>query len=512
MQGCEFYKYAHGKDFALIWWYFLCLVVILNLCNSAFCAQPRQTDELPPQSKTCEIVINADSIIGLVYEHNPEVAATRYAMEAAQYQFKDFERNLSQFTPIIFRSDLDRRDKSPDENQDYSVRVGAEKNFFDGGSIFGGFGHRGRFGDSGSGQSSFIETDITLPLFSSNTTLRRITDRSRQENEMFNTQLAYINVLRGNISRAQFRYFAIAWRQEHIVRRNKCISDLRSIMELPRAKNIRAHALIESEIREVEGYNLAGKQEINGILFDLRRSIGLESLDISQINGANLFNFNLFEVEHYGKFYLTATLDQLLERARQNDIRIKVLGNARANSIEKKRLAIKGKWDVFVDFDGQLDVASGGDLQDRNGYVAEAGIRITKIDPTLLSYSLGRAVAEIGKYDALIKAQHLATRHQIEMQMFVAKSKWQQYEAAYDTVKSKRRVYHQKLGDYKDGKGTIDNLVDSRKAVYYAEMNLVDVFNVFYAGVILLDYACGTYFSKLGIDVQTFENKRDNLN
>lgn len=390
MQGCEFYKYAHGKDFALICRYLLYIILILNLCSAGLFANPEASDKSQlPQLQSGDIIINADSIIGLVYKHNPEVAAERYGMEAAQYQFKDFERNLSQFTPIIFRSDLDRRDKSPDENQDYSVRVGAKKDFFDGGSIFGGVGHRGGFGDSGSGQSSFIETDITLPLFSSNTTLRRITDRSRQENEMFNTQLVYINTLRALIRRAQFSYFSIVGRQEHIVRRNKCISDLRSILNLPQARNTRAHGLIESDIQEVEGYNLAGKQEINGILFDLRRDIGLESLDISQINGANVFNFNLFEVEHYGKSYLTATLDQLLERARQNDIRIKVLGNARANSMEKKRLAIEGKWDVFLDLDGQLDVASGGDLQDRNGYVAEAGIRITKIDPTLLSYSHG---------------------------------------------------------------------------------------------------------------------------
>ena len=152
-------------------------------------------------------VVDAHTIVQLVFGLNPEVVSARYVLEAAEFQFKDFQRNLSQFTPFVLRSEILRDHRHPIEWQNYRAVVGAEKDFFDGSSIFAGVGHRGEFGDSDQGNSQFIETQVTFPLAGSNTTLRRITDRSREENEMFNSRLDYIDTVRDAIQEAQIAYF-----------------------------------------------------------------------------------------------------------------------------------------------------------------------------------------------------------------------------------------------------------------------------------------------------------------
>lgn len=485
-----------------------CLLLSLNyglVCGRTMGAKASDvsgTDNL-------NVIVDINTIANLVFEYNPEILAARYAREAAEYQFKDFERNLSQFTPFISNSSITRQDRSPDEDHDYSTEYGVQKDFFDGGSVFGGVGHSGGFGDSGGAGKNFIRTDITLPLFSSNTTLRRITDRSRQENELFNTRLQYIAGVRGQIWRAQMEYLNTVLYKERGIHRGGCISDFESFLTTERVKANSAYAQqIQSEIQELQADVMHYQERVDVRLLDLALAIGLDSLGLERINGSRMFARDVFAGDFYGKSYLTKSVDELLAIARQNDIRVRVLENARANSVEKKRLALEGKWDAFLDLDGRLDVAGSGDAKDDNGYSIESGLRVDRVDPVLLDYSLKRAEAEIKEYDAYIKEQLLNTRTVIERGLFDAKTYRSRHDQILGSIHSKYIVYNQKLEDFTEGKETLDKLIGSRKEIVWEERGRLFMLLNYYKSIAILDRECGVYLAKLGINTELAEGRQ----
>ena len=442
--------------------------------------------------------VTIDSLMQLVFDENPEVVSARYALEVAEFQFKDFVRNLSQFTPFLSQSYITRSQRWYEENQVYSTRVGMEKEFFDGSSVSTGFGYRGNFGDPESGTGQFLDTDITFPLFGSNTTLRRITSLSREENELFNARLEYVDEIRDNIREAHYHYFDLLTVKENRARRIECIEDYKGFLALPRVQSSPVERQqIETVIQSEQADIIRFEETINHILIYLRFSIGRKELSLAQVN-----SFNLYSEDYYGKSYLSRTVEQILAEADRNDINIKVLENARKNSLEKKRLAEEGKWDVFTDLNGRYDINGDGSLRDDNGYFIGTGLRVTKIDPVLLGYSLGRAVAEINEYDALIRQQHLQTKNQIDQEWFIARNRRKQYEGLLESVQSKRRVYLQKRKDYAEGKESIDNLIDYRKQLTNTQISLVQSLHNFYWSIVRLDHACGVYFTKLGINLE----------
>lgn len=477
-------------------------IIILNLGSVSIYARAEKSEEISSSQSTnseAGVIVNIESIIQLVFGKNPEVVSSRYAREAAEFQFKDFERNLSQFTPLLFRSNVEREQRRYDEEQEYSTRVGMEKEFFDGSSIFTGVGYRGGAGDPGHKGGQFLETDITFPLFGSNTTLRRITMRSREENEMFNTRLEYVDTIRDNIRDAQFAYFDLLCYRERLAVTNECLEDYKGFLTIPRTQsNPVERRQVEGEIQSLQSEILRWKEYINEELLALQFFIGLQELSPSQISP-----LDLYIKDYYGKSYLTRTVDELLAEANQNDVKIRVLENARKNSVEKKQLAEQGKWDIFVDFNAQYDMDGSGGLRNENGYLMGVGLRIKRIDATLLSYSLRRAVAEINKYNALIRGQRLKTKNQIDREWFTANNRRKECEELFESVKSRRAVYFQKRRDYTEGKETVDNLITSRRRLMRTQTNLTRSLEGFYSSIIRLDHACGVYFTKLGINVLT---------
>jgi len=459
--------------------------------------EQNQEVEIGDGNSEAASTVAIESLMQLVFDENPEVVSARYALEVAEFQFKDFVRNLSQFTPFLSRSSITRSQRRYEEEQVYSTRVGLEKEFFDGASIFTGVGHGGNFGDPESGGGQFFETDITFPLFGSNTTLRRITARSREENELLNARLDYVDIIRDNIREAQFHYFDLLTIKENKSRRIECIEDYKGFLTIGRAQsNPVERRQIEASIQSEEADILRFEETINHILIHLRFSIGRKELSLSQVN-----SFDLYSEDYYGKSYLSRTVDDLLAEAERNDVTIRVLANARANSVEKKRLAEEGKWDVFADLNGQYDINGDGSLRDDNGYLMGVGLRVTKIDPVLLGYSMSRAVAEIKEYDTLIREQHLQIKNQIDREWFMARNRRKQYEGLLESVKSQREVYLQKRKDYAEGKESIDNLIDYRKQLMQTQLSLVQSLHGFYWSIVRLDHACGVYFGQLGIEL-----------
>jgi len=441
-------------------------------------------------------IVNPQTIIDLVFERNPEIIAARYAEEEAKFQFLDFERNLSQFTPFISDSGLTRSDRSPTEDQEYRSTIGMRKEYFDSSSFSAGVGNRGGFGDSGSANSQLAEADITLPLFSSNTKLRRITDRSREENLRLNTRLEYIDTVRDSIQAAQESYFWLLVTLRRLKFMTACQADYRALLDDGLIRDNPADCNhLSTECESLEADIIRTRERIAVQFADLRLIIGFEELQISQLQQINLHADNFF-----GKSYLTAQTENLMRKAEKNDIRVKVLQNARHNSIEKRDLAIKGTWDAFLDLGGEVDFAGTGTMREDNGYSLNSGLRADKIDSKLLQYSKQRATAEIRQYNALIKQQELRTRAAIEENLLVANSRRNQYQSLLLETASKEQVYQQKRASYLAGNSTLEDVVMARSQLMWAQINTGRALGEFYESASELDHACGVYFEKLEIE------------
>jgi len=455
-----------------------------------------ETDK--PERKT-KVRVDINSIIPLTFKHNPEILSAQYALESAEYQFKDFQRNLSRYTPLLLNSDLEYENRDSGQNRRYDLRAGVQKEFFDSSRIFGGVGHRYRSGDHKNGTSEFAQTEITFPLFASNTRLRRITDRSREENEMLNARLDYIDTIRDAIQDAQSEYF---WclAMEHIRKfRRQSIVDLEELCQNRQAQNHPNQLRqLQNEIRDLQTTMLMDEEHIQRNLLDLRLEIGLNELALEEVDG-----FDFYAKDYWGKSYINTPIEELYEKAAENDIRLQVLQNARENSAEKKRLADKGKWDAFVDLQGEYDLHPGGDMKDDNGYRAFGQLRAKKIDPVLLGYSRSRAVAEINEYNWLIREQRLKTRNRIEIKWYVAKSLRKQCRQISETISSRKQIFQQKSESYRRGEETVENLISARDKLMDAQFDLVRNLGKFYEAITWLDHACGVYFGQLDLDIST---------
>jgi len=475
-----------------------CFAVILLVAARCQAADTSgQVVALPDKAEEPDKRVDINSIVYLTFRHNPEVVSARYSLKAAEFQFKDFQRNLSQFTPLLLRTNVQREDYAPQEEQKYYLRAGMEKEFFNGARIFGGVGHKGEFGDTGGGTEQFVEADVRFPLFGSNTTLRRITDRSREENEMLNARLEYVDTIRDNIQDAQLEYIWLMVSQQQLRRLSACIEDYEKLLNIDLVKSNSVESRqIEGEIQQLKADVTQREEWTKRTLLALQLMIGLDELSISEVA-----ELDLYAKDYYGKRYAGRKMENLLEDAHKNDVKIRVLRNARQNSIEKKRLADEGKWDVFVDFSTNYDMQAEGNFTNRDGYLVFLGLEVKKIDPTLLDYSRNRAIAEIQEYEALIREQRLKTRHQIELQWLFANNRRERYDQLSENIKSRRKVYQQKRKAYLERRDSLDNLINARNELLWVQEDLNRCLGGFYESITFLDHACGVYFDKLQINI-----------
>ncbi|MFH0793544.1 MAG: TolC family protein [bacterium] len=452
-------------------------------------------------------LVSLDTIIPITYDNNQQIAAAKYDLQAAEYAFKEFERDLSQFTPFLFNADITRETRSfvsdatgrrTVTDYDFRTRAGVQKEFFDGSSIFGGVGYRGHHGDGGEGGNPFAETEIRFPLFSSFTTLRRITDRSFEENQVLNTRLDYVNEVRSSVQNAQSNYFWLEVMLERVDLADAALRDFHALEDLPRAKATPAdRARVENEIQTAQSERIRFESDTNSYRVYLQDRLGLASLSLSQVD-----RINLHATDFYGRTYLERPIEEITAEARSTDAEVRVLELAKKNSELKKGLAQKGKWDIFGKLSAEYDFTGAQDMSDQNGYVVGAGIDVRRIDPGLLSLSLKRAEAEINKFDAKIR------RRQQELDNFIARevakiaSLRAQVVELEAGVASRRAVYEQKLSAYGEGRETMDNLVLARKTLFDTQIDLTDVLGDNYEIITDLDESTGVYFQALGLSIE----------
>ena len=458
-----------------------------------------------PTSPTLQ-KINMDTILRITYEGNLGIAASEHDLRAAELAFRHFEREYNQFTPFLFQSNLDRdvrRSMADDnrkqviQNQDYKVRVGAEKEFFDGSSVFVGMGERGNFGEDPDASNPFVEAEVRFPLLGSYTKLSRMISRTFEENEMFNARLGYVEDVRYTIQDAQENYTWLNVMREYRNMADLAIKDYRSLIQLPRVQSSKEDRReIEDEIKAVESKRTGYEGSINSYRSSLQDNLGEEHLSLGRVDPMDLYT-----EEYYGKEYMTRDVGALIEEARANDAEVRVLQNARTNAELEKTLAEKGRWDMFGSLEGSNDFQGEGASENNSGYSVGLGISLRFIDPELLSLAKKRAEEKIAKYNANILGRERELTNLIEREHANALNLRKQADELKAGVESRRAVFVQKRSDYENGKENIQSVIMARKNLFDSQVNRADVLGDFFDIIVELDQCSGVYFRKLGLSI-----------
>lgn len=479
----------------------LLVVLIVSLETIVFATE---TDRELYTSHTIPL-ISASSLIRITYQNNKEIEAVRYDLQAAEIAFKQFERGLSQFTPFLAESKANRKkdrypkDEYPRSKTDYgySSRVGMEKEFFNGSSVSSGIGYRGFEGESSEGGVPFAEMEYKFPLFGSYTTLRRVTDRTFEENEVFNARLDYVDTIRYTIQSSQELYIwlqVILDRLEFSRESHSFYEELllkSRVLSTPADKN-----LVEDQIKSIRSDITKYTGDANSYRLMLQDQIGFLELPISRVQ-----RFDFLGEKQYGSDYLERKSEQVFLEAIQNDAEIKVLEMALDNSRLKKELAQKGKWDIFGKFYGNFDLDGNEDNDGYSGYDVGIGVDIRFIDPTYQNLSMKRSQAEINKYTSKIENRRRELNNFIIQKMSESANFKQQVENLSASITSRNKVVEQKLLAYLQERETMDNLLSARRDLYDSQIKRSTTLGDFFEIITELDERTGCYFRQLGISI-----------
>jgi outer membrane protein TolC len=450
------------------------------------------------------------SIIEITFAKNLQIAAARYEIEASDYQFRRFERNLSQFVPLIVEATADRNSQSGlddghrlwENDDEAAVSAGFEKEFFDGKQISAGAGVRGSSDDSGENSHPFVGGEILFPLFSSFTTLERVTERNFEENELLNAWLDFIDTVRESISESHEAYVDVEEALGMRLLSEAAIRDYQSLLNssfLIARENDRLR--VEDQIQAFQSESVDFHGEVDSALISLLETLGLDTVELDAIR-----HLEMNAGKYYGSQYIDTDLDALIQDAIENDVEIRVLKIAQSNAELKKRLAKQGKWDIFGKLFGNYDFARrGDDRRKREGYEVGLGISIQRNDPKLLLLSMRQAEAEIRQFNAQILWRERQVEHLIKRRVSEARTLRQLIDELKASRTLRHSVYTQKHQSFLSGQETIDNLIQTRESLFETETELVERLAKFFEIVIELDVASGFYFKHLGDLVSEIE-------
>lgn len=476
------------------------------VCMAIPCMAQGETDSPEPAQ-----TVDFETIVGITFAHNLEIAAARYDIEATEYQFQRFERNLSQFVPMIFESNydhevedfLDEDGRLKDEEDQASLSVGFEKEFFDGKQISAGTGVRGESDEDGESVNPYLEAEMRFPLFSSFTTLERVTERNFEESELLEAWLDYIETVRDTISESYESYISLQIAKNDRDIAQKAISDFQELMNEPFVAGRNGDIdQLRDEIQSFQSEFVNQEGNLDASFIELMDTLGKDNLLLEEVNF-----IDLDQEDYYGRHYLERDIQEVIDEAVENDVEIRILEIARRNAELKKELAKKGKWDITGKLFGNYDLDNqGNNPRDSRRYQVGLGISVQRNDPKLLLLSMRQAEAEIRRFEAQITWRKRQVVNLIKRRLTQGRSQRNLIEELKASRVLRMQVYQQKLVDYRSGIESLDNLIRARNALYDTDDDLIEASEEYYDIVIELDVASGYYFQQLGEAAGEFES------
>jgi len=441
-----------------------------------------------------EKILNPDSIVRMTYDNNPSIASARHKLKSAEYNFKLFESEFTQFIPLI----LDSRVRNQSGNKTSAEVVASmEKEFFGGASLSLDVGNETDRQPGETAHTQFVAGHLEFPLFSSNRKLNRVIKRTFEENELFNANLDYVEAIREEISEAAESYYDLVSRTRILEMGKKYQEKLNALLD---EEWVKAHTAdrqqIVDELRALDSDIKGWEARVSSIKIQLQRQLGVASIEKFRVEPISL---GLGEKDYVGRYYVEEDDTTILRKALANDTEIKVLRRVIENAREKKRLAEQGRWDIFASIGGRYENFS---QDSERNYSIDIGLRIKKFDSEVLNYSRLKAEADIRNIESRIRDTEFGLEARIQERKGEAENQRKQLQSLYESLQSRNDIYTFKLERYLRGEESIDNLIRAFRSLLNTEKELYEVGNDYFDNIRDLDDLCGVYFEKLGIEVK----------
>jgi len=441
------------------------------------------------------LLLYPENILKMTFNNNDRIKAAYYNLESAKYNFNLFESEYTQFNPLIVEPTI-----NANSSGEYSsdISAGMKKEFFNGSSISTAVGIYNDWGHNVDRNNiNFIETEVGFPLFSSSRALERIIKRTFEENELYTKNLEYVDAVRDNIKLSLEQYYDLVPRIKIYEMLIKYRSDLQNL--IANETNLKTDAL-----EQIEGEITRLSSEITGweiMLYSLQLNMQLYmNVDHINLNQLMKIEVNFDEPDYFGKYYIEESSEVIFEQALSNDTEFKVLGIIKKNAEEKKRLAEKGKLDIYATTGGRYNFYEilEGSKQD-NFFIADAGIKFKINDRKVLEHTIAKAQSDINAIEYTISDRRKLIQSDILKLKDALTKKKEQIINTNSSLKSWVKTYESKKQLFIEGSESIDvfiqafrSMVETNQTLFTLENNYLDIIRD-------LDYVCGEYFTKINL-------------
>lgn len=428
-----------------------------------------------------------ENIIKLTFENSDRIKAAYCKLESAKYNFKLFESEYTQFNPLIVDSKVTT---NSDKVSFGEFSTGMSKEFFDGTSISTSIGNNTDWGRGIENHNvNFVETEVSFPMFTSARKLDRLIKRTFEENELYTTNLDYVEEVKTNIHDALEQYYDLVPRIKTYNMMKAYREELKSMLN---NDSIRNREQIESEITSLNSKITGWEITLYSIRLSMERFMNVDKIKLSQLV---VINVDFTKVDYFGKYYIEEPIENIFSKVLNNDTEFKVLGVIKINAEEKKRLAQKGKWDVFATTGGRYnyyDIKAGE--RQGNFLIADAGLKIKLYDNTVLKNTIAKAQADISAIDYTIEDRKKLIRSDIEKLKDGLTKKKEQLINTIESLDSWEKIYISKKKMYVSGQESVDNFIQSFRSLVSTEETWYNLENNYLDLIRDFDYICGTYF------------------
>ncbi len=467
----------------------LCIhIFLLILVGSVFSQMKKQDNS----------ALYPESIMRLTMDNSSRIKAAKYKLESAQYNFKLFESEFTQFTPLKFNSEIQGDN---DKKFDSEISVGIQKEFFDGSSIGAYWGNDNTWGERLSGENTqFLKAEIQFPMFSSNRKLNRIIKRTFEENELYSAHLDYLNTVRRTILLALEMYYDYVPRAKTLQRLIMFNNNLINLKNSDHLKDrLVEQQQLEGEINSLTSRIQGSEISVQSLLIEMKRWMSIENFDEFSVKSIDLD----FEGDAYfGEYYVLAPYDDILQKAIQNDTELKVLELIKKNAVEKKRLAEKGKWDIFLSVEGEYNYRDKINNTDYAPYYkAVGGLSIKRFDKSILRNTIQKAEADIQHIEAAIEDRQIEMSSDITQKKETLLTKKEQVLSSRKSLNTWQQIHDIKMDNFLNGTETVDNYIQAFRSLINTMEESLSHENRYLDAIRDFDYICGVYFQFLGINV-----------
>jgi hypothetical protein len=441
-------------------------------------------------------ILYPGNILKITFNNNEGIKSAYYELESAKYNFKLFESEYTQFNPLVVAP---RMNANSDRNYTSDISAGLTKEFFNGTSISTSLGSNNDWGeDVGRSQINFIETEVGFPLFSSSRKLERIIKRTFEENELYTKNLDYVEAVRDNIKKSLEQYYDLVPR----IKIYKMLKNYR--LELKELLINHAQVFSPEDIEQIEAEITNLNSKITGWEIELYSlQLALQRyMNVSQINLDQLMSIEIdfTNPDYLGRYYIEEAVDIIFQQALNNDTEFKILGIIKKNAEEKKRLAKKGRFDIYATTGGRYNFYEIEEsVKQEYFFMVDAGLKFKINDRKVLKYTIAKAQADINAIEFTISDR----RKLIELDILQLKDaltkKKEQLISTSSSLKSWERTYALKKELFIKDQESIDVFIQVFRSLVETNQTLYNLENNYLDRIRDLDYVCGEYFTKINL-------------